>query len=89
MRMRSVVELDLDRCSLERGGRATPTGRRCIYGIPCFSQGHRLPCARRAQGKYARDGTKYGKSRASATNFYTHHAQRISMAAGAAIGADR
>ena len=40
--------------------------------------------ARRARGKHARDGTKYGESRASATNFYTHHAQRISMAA--AIG---
>ena len=39
--------------------------------------------ARRARGKHARDGTKYG-SRASATNFYSHHAQRISMAA--AIG---
>ena len=29
--------------------------------------------ARRARGKHARDGTKCGKSRASATNFYTHH----------------
>ena len=28
--------------------------------------------ARRARGKHARDGTKYGKSRASATNFYYH-----------------
>ena len=54
--------------------------------LPCFSQDHRLLYhARRARGKHARDGTKYGKSRASATNFYyTHHAQRISMAA--AIG---
>ena len=40
--------------------------------------------ARRARGKHGRDGTRYGRSRASATNFYTHHAQRISMAA--AIG---
>ena len=40
--------------------------------------------ARRARGKHGRDPTKYGKSRASATNYFTHHAQRISMAA--AIG---
>ena len=37
--------------------------------------------ARRARGKHGRDETRYGKSRASATNYYTHHAQRISMAA--------
>ena len=37
--------------------------------------------ARRARGKHGRDATKYGKSHASATNYFTHHAQRISMAA--------
>ena len=47
--------------------------------------------ARRARGKHGRDDTRYGKSRASATNYYTHHAQRISMAAaiGEAAGIHR
>ena len=44
---------------------------------------HERPLARTNRVN-ARDGTKYGKSRASATDFYTHHTQRISMAA--AIG---
>ena len=37
--------------------------------------------ARRARGKRGRDETRYGKSRASATSYFAHHAQRISMAA--------
>ena len=37
--------------------------------------------ARRARGKTARDGTRYGRVRNSATSFFTHHVQRISMAA--------
>ena len=47
--------------------------------------------ARRARGAHGRDATKYGKSRASATNYFTHHAQRISMAAaiGEAAGIHR
>ena len=40
--------------------------------------------SRRARGARGRDSTKYGKSRASTTNYYIHHVQRISMAA--AIG---
>ena len=38
--------------------------------------------ARRARGKHGRDATKYGKSRASTTNYFTHHAQRISIVHG-------
>ena len=37
--------------------------------------------AKRARGKHARDGTKYGRSRTSARSFYVHHTQRLSMAA--------
>ena len=37
--------------------------------------------SRRARGARGRDSTKYGKSRASTTNYYIHHVQRISMAA--------
>ena len=37
--------------------------------------------AKRARGKNARDGTKYGRSRTSARSFYVHHTQRLSMAA--------
>ena len=47
--------------------------------------------ARRARGKHGRDSTKYGGSRASATDYFTHHVQRISMAAaiGEAAGIHR
>ena len=38
-------------------------------------------CSRRARGKHARDGTKYGRSRMSTRSFYTHHTQRLSFAA--------
>ena len=33
--------------------------------------------SRRARGARGRDSTKYGKSRASTTNYYIHHVQRI------------
>ena len=76
------------RCASERvvrAGAAQRAGTRrsiegCVRTGACpplgmrFGSGHFLPV------KCARDGTMYGKSRASATNFYTHHAQRISMA---------
>ena len=47
--------------------------------------------SRRARGARGRDSTKYGKSRASTTNYYIHHVQRISMAAaiGEAAGIHR
>ena len=35
----------------------------------------------RAQGKGARDATKYGSARTSARDFYSHHVQRLSVAA--------
>ena len=34
-----------------------------------------------ADGKGARDSTKYGKSRTSARSYFRHHVQRIAMAA--------
>ena len=37
--------------------------------------------AKRARGKRARDGTRYGRARTSARSFYSHHTQRISLAA--------
>ena len=40
--------------------------------------------SRRARGRNSRDSTVYGRSATSATHFYTHHVQRLSMAA--AIG---
>ena len=40
--------------------------------------------SRRARGRKSRDSTSYGRSNTSATHFYTHHVQRLSMAA--AIG---
>ena len=35
----------------------------------------------RAQGKGARDTTKYGRSRTSARSYFRHHTERIAMAA--------
>jgi len=37
--------------------------------------------ARRAEGRGARDSTKYGTSRTSAQSYFRHHIQRIAMAA--------
>ena len=37
--------------------------------------------AKRATAKGARDSTKYGKSRTSATSFFVHHIQRLASAA--------
>ena len=37
--------------------------------------------ARRARGKGARDGTKYGESRTSARGFFNHHVERVGLAA--------
>ena len=37
--------------------------------------------ARRATAKGARDKTKYGTTRISTRSFYTHHTQRLSLAA--------
>ena len=37
--------------------------------------------ARRADGRGARDSTKYGTSRTSARSYFRHHIQRIAMAA--------
>ena len=37
--------------------------------------------SRRARGKKARDGTRYGLSRMSTRSYYVHHVQRVSMAA--------
>ena len=36
---------------------------------------------RRARGKHARDDTRYGRNRMSATSYYVHHTQRLSRAA--------
>ena len=35
--------------------------------------------ARRSRAKGSRDGTRYGSTRMSATSFYVHHAQRLSV----------
>ena len=37
--------------------------------------------SKRARGKGARDGTKYGRSRTSTRSFYVHHTQQLSVAA--------
>ena len=37
--------------------------------------------SKRARGKGARDGTKYGRSRTSTRSFYVHHTQLLSVAA--------
>ena len=37
--------------------------------------------SKRATGKGARDATKYGDSRASTRSYFTHHVQRLSVAA--------
>ena len=45
------------------------------------SLGYIASLARRARGKGARDGTKYGRSRTSTRSFYVHHTQLLSVAA--------
>ena len=50
-------------------------------GITPHALAHVGYLARRAKGKGARDGTRYGSSRSSMKSYFVHHAQRLSTAA--------
>ena len=50
-------------------------------GIAPHSLRYITMLAARTQKGRARDGTKYGRSRTSATSFYVHHTQALSAAA--------
>ena len=50
-------------------------------GITPQALAHLGHLARRAKGKGARDGTKYGRARTSTKSFFVHHTQRIAAAA--------
>ena len=50
-------------------------------GIAPHSLAYVRYLSRRAQGKGARDATKYGSARTSARDFYSHYVQRLSVAA--------
>ena len=50
-------------------------------GVTPHALAHVAYLARRARGKGARDGTKYGASRTSARGFVNHHVERVGLAA--------
>ena len=50
-------------------------------GVTPHALAHVAYLARRARGKGARDGTKYGESRTSARGFFNHHVERVGLAA--------
>ena len=67
--------------ALSQGARVTPVIVETSGAISPRSLKAIGHLAKRARGKHARDGTKYGRSRTSARSFYVHHTQRLSMAA--------
>ena len=67
--------------ALSQGARVSPfivetTGAISPLSLPVVSR-----LSRRARGKNARDGTKYGRSRRSTKSYFVHHTQRLSMTA--------
>ena len=50
-------------------------------GVTPHALAHVAYLSRRARGKGARDGTKYGESRTSARGFFNHHVERVGLAA--------
>ena len=50
-------------------------------GITPHALAHISYLSRRAKGKGARDGTKYGTSRTSTKSFFAHHVERLALAA--------
>ena len=67
--------------ALAQGARVTPVIVETSGAISPRSLKAVGHLAKRARGKHARDGTVYGRSRTSARSFYTHHTQRLSLAA--------
>ena len=67
--------------ALSQGARVTPVIVETSGAISPRSLKAIGHLAKRARGKHARDGTKYGRSRTSARSFYVHHTQWLSMAA--------
>lgn len=67
--------------ALTKGSRVVPFIVETLGGIAPHPRAYTAYMGRRVRGKGARDGTKYGRSRTSARTFYTHHTQRISLAA--------
>ena len=67
--------------AVSKGARVVPLIIETTGSISPHSLKYISYLARRSRGKQARDGTKYGRSRASATSFFVHHTQRLSKAA--------
>ena len=67
--------------ALALGARVTPLIVETTGAIEAHSLKFIAHLSKRARGKRARDGTRYGRVRMSTRSFYVHHTQRISMAA--------
>ena len=69
------------RHALAQGARVTPLIVETTGAISPRACAYIAYLARRARGSRARDGTTYGRLRASPTSFFVHHTQRLSKAA--------
>ena len=67
--------------ALAQGARVTPLIVETTCAISPRACAFIAYLARRARGSRARDGTMYGRLRASPTSFFVHHTQRLSKAA--------
>ena len=67
--------------ALSKGSRVVPFIVESLGGISPHARAYIGFLARRVRRNGARDSTKYGRSRTSARAFFTHHTQRVSLAA--------
>ena len=67
--------------ALSQGARVAPLIVETTGAISSRSLRFVSSLTRRARGKNARDDTRYGRNRMSATSYYVHHTQRLSRAA--------
>jgi hypothetical protein len=67
--------------ALSKGSRVVPLIVETLGGITPHALSYVRYLDRRTRGRGKRDSTAYGRSRTSARTFYTHHTQRISLAA--------
>jgi hypothetical protein len=67
--------------ALRKGSRVISAIVETTGGITPHFRSYLGHLARRAKGRHGRDATKYGRSRTSPRSFFTHHTQRIGLAA--------
>ena len=67
--------------ALRKGSRVISAIVETFGGITPHFLSYLSYLARRAKGRHGRDSTVYGRSRTSARSFFTHHTQRIGLAA--------